>query len=391
LQLSLAGVFSRVGLPAPVALAAATVITYFGPASETMVYQHVYGYNFALAFSFAATFVALGLKPRVRDPVENRRTRSGALELRRDRRTAIVVAVLLLVALASDSALALPSLCVVGAVVLFLWPFRLALVALVPPVVGHVAWYLLDDSQVLAHGACMNCAPFTFSVSLGKSIEFAFAILIRSAGGLVGGWTTAGVVVLVVATAITAYGLVTHRLSRPVIACLVGGVLATLLSVGLFAHSRTGFWPDLDAAIASLDSLSNRYIQPAAIFLTVGFGPAIYATLKPSSRTASQVFTGVVTAALVVVFVVNLGSVWPTRDFYRGWSASVKSEVRQVVTVVSEGCPSGKRLAENARPVEQSFQVTVRLVEKLLDRGLLHADFGIPPTAAIRDKVCVPV
>jgi hypothetical protein len=370
LQLGLAGVFFRVGLPTPVALAAATLITYFGPASETMVYQHLYGYNLALALSCAAAFVALGR--------------------RRDQRAAIVVAVLLLVALASDSALAAPSLLFVGAVLLFLWPFRLALIALVPAVFGHVAWFALDESQVLAHGVCMNCAPFTFSVPLGDSIEFAAAVLTRSAGGLVGGSVTAGIIVLVLATGCTAFGLATHRLSRPVIASLVGGVSAALVSVGLFAHSRAGFWSNIDEAIASLDSVSNRYIQPAAIFLLLGFAPAIYATLKPSDPKASRVFTGAATLALVVVFVVNLGNVWPTRDFYRAWSASTKAELREAVTVVSEGCAPGERLNHDAQPSNASFQISVRLVEDLLDRGLVDPDFGTPASPAVRAKICQP-
>jgi hypothetical protein len=390
LQLGLAGVFFRLGLPTPVALAAATVITYFGPASETMVYQHLYGYNLALALSFVATFVALGRRRTATDSVGDPTTRRAAFARRRDRRTAVLVAVLLLVALASDSALALPGLIVAGAVVVFLWPFRLALVALVPPLVGHVAWFALDQSQVLAHGVCLNCAPFTFSVGIRGSVEFAVAILTRSAGGLVGGSVTAGVVVLVLASACTVFGLVTHRLSRPVIACLVGGITAALVSVGLFAYSRAGFWPTIDDAIDSLDSVSNRYVQPAAIFLMIAFGPAIYATLKPSGRTASKVFTGVATAALAVVFIVNLGSVWPTRDFYRDWSASTKSQLREAVTVVSEGCGAGERLNPDAQPSSASFQITARLVEDLLDRGLVDADFGTPASPAVRAKICVP-
>jgi hypothetical protein len=167
-------------------------------------------------------------------------------------------------------------------------------------------------------------------------------------------------------------------------------VLAALVSVGLFAHTRAGFWPTIDDAIASLDSVSNRYIQPAAIFLMLGFAPAIFATLRPSGRTASKVFTVVATIALVVVFVVNLGSVWPTRDFYRDWSSAVKSQVREAVTVVSEGCPPGQRLARDARPVDASFQISTRLIEDLVHRGVLEPSFGRPAPPSLRAKICKP-
>jgi hypothetical protein len=165
-------------------------------------------------------------------------------------------------------------------------------------------------------------------------------------------------------------------------------VLATILSVGLFAYSRAGFWPSVDDAIASLDSVSNRYIQPAAIFLMLGFAPAAFVTLKPSGRRASHIFTGVATAGLAVVFVLNLGSVWPTRDFYREWGAAVKSQLRETITVVSEGCAPGQHLDRNAEPVDASFQISVRLVKDLLDRGVLDPDFGRPASPALRAKVC---
>jgi hypothetical protein len=184
--------------------------------------------------------------------------------------------------------------------------------------------------------------------------------------------------------------LALHRLPRRVIASLGAGVLATVLSVGLFAYSRAGFWPSVDDAIASLDSVSNRYIQPAAIFLMLGLAPAVFITLKPSARRASHLYTGVATAGLVVVFALNLGSVWPTRDFYREWGAAVKSQLRETITVVSEGCAPGQHLDRSAQPVDASFQISVRLVEDLLDRGALDPGFGRPASPQLRAKLCNP-
>jgi hypothetical protein len=387
LQLSLAGVLFRLGTPTPVALTAATVVTYFGPASETMVYQHLFGYNFALAFSCGAVFVALG-RTEARVSIDQKQVRRLEQTRRRDRHRAVIVALLLFAALLSDSALAVSGLLFAGTLVLVLWPSRPAILALGPPFIGHAVWYFLDSSEVLVRGACLNCRPFTFSVPLDQSTDFALSIVTRSAGGLIGGGATEGAVLLLLAVVCSAFGLALRRLPREVIASLAAGVLATILSVGLFAYSRAGFWPTIDAAIASLDSVSNRYIQPAAIFLMLGFGPAVFFTLKPSGHRASRLFTGAATAGLILVFVVNLGTVWPTRDFYREWSSAVKSQVRQVVTVVSEGCAPGERLDRGAQPVGASYQISVRLVGVLLDRGVIDPDFGRPASPQVRAKVC---
>jgi hypothetical protein len=369
LQLSLAGVLFRLGLPTSVALIAATVVTYFGRASETMVYQHLFGYNFALAFSFAAAFVVLGK--------------------RRDRRAAVTVAALLLAALVCDSALAIGGVLFVAPLLLLLWPRRTALLALAPPVVAHVGWYLLDSSEALVQGTCQNCRSVRFPASFGDSVEFATAILVRSAGGLVGGFATAGVIVLIAATACTAVGLATRRLSPPVVAALVGGVLATLSTVGLLAYSRTGFWPTVGQAIATLGGESNRYVQPAAIFLLVGFAPAIAATLRPAGRTAASALTAVAAAGLVVVFALNLSSWGPTRDFYENWGDQVRAQVQEAVTVISEGCAPGERLDPDAQPVDTSFQISVALLQDLLDRGALTPAFGRPATPEKRAQMCV--
>jgi hypothetical protein len=368
LQLAVAAVLVRLGLPAVVALAAATVVAYFGPASETMVYQHLFGYNFALALSFAAAYVALGDT--------------------RDRRRAIVVALLLLAALPCDSALAVGGLLFTGVLVLFAWPFRLGLVALGPPVAAHLGWLMLDRSEVLVRGACQNCRSVQFSAPLGDSVDFAWAVLTRSAGGLVTGSVGAGIGVLVVASGATIVGLLRRRLTPRVIGAVVGGALATLLTVGLFAWTRAGFWGSVEDGIATLDGVSNRYLQPAAIFLLIGFLPAIWATFVPTSRAAARVLGAAVAAALVVVFVVNLGSLWPTRDFYRGWSAQVKGELQQAVAVVAEGCGPGEVLDRDAEPVAASFQIKVSLIEEMLARGALDASFGRTPTPEVRDAIC---
>ena len=82
---------------------------------------------------------------------------------------------------------------------------------------------------------------------------------------------------------------------------------------------------------------------------------------------------------------------WPTRDFYQDWGRSVKSQVQEAVAVISDGCPAGERLDRTAQPVPQSFQISVPLLEDLLDRGAISPDFRRPPTQETRARLCRPV
>ncbi|TML63755.1 MAG: hypothetical protein E6G14_17895 [Actinobacteria bacterium] len=370
LQLGVAAVLSRLGLPTVVALLAATVVTYFGPGSETMVFQLSLGGNFALALTFAAAYVALGK--------------------RHDRRTAIVVAAIAVAALFCDSALAVAGFLFLIVMVTYLWPFRLALVALVPPAVAHAAWYALDHSEVLIRGTCQNCRSVTFGASFGGRVDFGWAIFVRSAGGLVGGSVTAGEIFLGVAVAVACIGLAMRRLSRPVVASLVGGTLAAVAAVALISYTRAGFWRSIHVAIANLDGPGNRYLQPAAVFLMIAFIPAMAAAIRPSRRMVSWVVTAIASAGLIVVFAVNLSSLRPTRVLYEGLSYSVKSDVRQAVAVITAGCAPGEHLARKARPINASFQITVGLLERLIDRGALTAKFGRPAQPALRTRICRP-
>jgi hypothetical protein len=335
-----------------------------------MVYQHLFGYNFALAFTCTAVFVALGR--------------------RRDRLTAIAVAALLVAALFSDGALALVGLVFAVVVVVLVWPFRLALLALVPAVVAHGAWYVLDHSEVLVHGTCQNCRSFTFTAPLGDRVDFGYAIFMRSAGGLVSGSVTAGAVALGLATLCVVVGLCLHRLSRPVVASLVGGTAAAVAAVASVSYSRAGFWHTIDEGIASLSGPSNRYVQPAAIFLMLAFAPAIAATIKPVNRRFAAVVATVAAVGLVLVFSSNLSSIDTTRRFYESWGNQVETQVRQAVSVISAGCDPGSRLDRSAQPVDASFQISVGLLKELLARGDLTKQFGRPAPPAMRAKICVP-
>ncbi|MFM8304524.1 MAG: hypothetical protein ACKOA9_09535 [Actinomycetota bacterium] len=369
-QISVAGVLTRLAVPLPIALVAAVVVTYFGPGSETMVYQHLFGYNLAVAASFGAIFVALGKTP--------------------DRRRAVFVAGLSVLALLCDSANATGGLVMTVVIIVWLWPRPLWWIALVPPVLAHAGYLALDYSKILVNEPCANCEPVRFPASFGDSLSFGWAVLARAAGGLAAGGPGIGLVLLVAVSACAAVGLIRHRLPRDVIAVLAGGVAAALLTVGLLAYSRTGFWPTLTEAIATLDGVSNRYLQPPAVFLVAAFLPAVCWTLRTTGP-AAVALVGVGTIALGLVFVLNLPAVDRTRDFYVGWSGSVKTQLAQAVTVVSERCGPGQRMDLSAQPVDLSPQISVAMIRELLDRGALSRRFGDPPLPEVRALICRPV
>ncbi len=369
LQIAASAVLVRLGVPSILALLTTAVVVYFGRGSETMVYSLEYSANFALALTCAAAFVAL-------------RASIG-------RREVAWTAGLLVAATLVDSGLALVGLCFVAAIVLWTWPRRLAFIAFGVALAAHAIWFVVDETQVLVPGGhCQNCAPVTFSAPIGDSVTFGWHLLARAAGGLIGGYETAGVVALVLAVSVTTIGVVRHRLAARVVAALVGGTVAAAAAVGSITYSRAGFWPTVDEAIDSLE-ISNRYLHPVAFFLALGLAPVVVATLRTSSRVLDRVLTVAASGALVVVFALNLSSVDPTREFYEGWSNEVRDRVQQSVTVLSEGCGPGRTPNPDARPVEDfSFQITVEMLQDLLDRGALTESFGAPSTPEVRRAIC---
>lgn len=352
LQLSIAAVLTRLGVPAILSLLAATVVTFFGAGAEIMVYEWNLSANFALAACFAAAFVALGTNSRPRLQVAS-------------------VAGLLVLSVALDSGLAVFGAIFVGVVVVMTWPWRRAIAALALPLLANAAWYFLDESATSAP------AP------LRPTLEFAFHLVTRAAGGLVGGWEKAGVVALVAATVCVIVGLVRRRIPLPAIASLVGGLLAAGVMVASAAATRTGY-----VKVTGLPG--SRFVQQVAVLLLLAYAPAIAATVRPVSVSAKRAAGVVVVAGLVLVFVLNLSQVTPVQQFHEAWSSNVKAGVRETVAIVSEGCADGRTLDPQSRPIEiQSPQITVGLVQGLLSRGSLGSSFASAPSLGVLEAVCV--
>jgi hypothetical protein len=87
--------------------------------------------------------------------------------------------------------------------------------------------------------------------------------------------------------------------------------------------------------------------------------------------------------------VLNLGQLNPVRQFSEDWAAQVKASVQQAVTVLDDGCGSGRRVAGNAMPSpDLAPQINVALLQDLMTDGALPPRFGIPSTPEMRRIVC---
>lgn len=369
LLLSIAAVLTRLGVPSVIALLAATVVTFFGPGAQSMTYTAMFASNLALALCFAAAFVAL------RDEI--------------DLRTALTTTALLLTAFATDSSLATTGVVLVGVLIVLLWPRRLAAIALAVPVAALVAWQLLD------HSVDPVAVPF------GQSLDFALSLIDRTAAGLVGVTGTspspigpapayppagpiAGWVALGLGLGCVAFGLARRRLSRKVVASFIGGLLAAGGTVVAITWIRAGL---------VTQPAGSRFLQQVGVFVLIAFAPAIAASVRPRREDAGRWVGAVAAAGLVVVFVINLGSLWPYRQFWEAWSDNTQASVRHSLAVLEVGCGEGTRPDPTGLPVtaegsDPSQRITVRLLQHLVERGALHLDFGSAPTQPVQDAIC---
>ena len=316
MQITIAAVLRRLEPPTLVALLGATVVTFFGPGAQSMSWEFMMGANFALALAFGAAFIAF----------REHRTPSAA----------VGIATLLILSIAADSGVAAFGAVFVGIIVVGLWPRRLVFLALAAPLVAHLGWSALGDNSAYV------------LVPLGKVVSFGWQLFALSAGGLVGGGETkgmieaalrgpgshvsssptiplsgqtVGILVLVLASGCVAFGFAKRRVPRVVAVNLVGGVVAAVFAAAVLARTRAYLVP------SSLIP-GSRFVQWVAVFLLVGFAPAIAASVRPASARAGRYLCVATVAALIAVFVVNLDQVRPIRQFEEAWGAGVESSVR---------------------------------------------------------------
>ena len=342
---ALGALLCELEVPTLPAAVGAVVVTFFGAAATEMVWEFTFGTTFALALLFAAALVVLRAAPRTR--------------------SALAVAGLLLAATAADSGLAVCGIVLVACFLVRRWPWRAAVAALVPAVVANAVYLLYAGTNTLG------------SASLLDQLKLAAHLVLRAAGGLVGGRgivggdETAGIVLLVVVAILVVPAVVQGRLcGLPLLGLVAGGTTAVVTAL-VIAHTRAG----LIHGGLTLDVfffVNNRYSQEVALFLLVGLLPAVWTsvvTLLPGARRGLAL---ALAAALVVVFVINLS---PGNDYWRYFrdlSGRTRQLVAETLVVIDHGCPDGRPPADDAQPLGAlDPQVTVGLVRTLDRRGEL--------------------
>ncbi|MSO80052.1 MAG: hypothetical protein EXQ79_10695 [Acidimicrobiia bacterium] len=368
LQLSVAALLRRLGVPMLIALVIATVVTYFGPGAQGMSWEFMLGINFALAFSFLAGFVAVGDH--------------------RARRNAFMIAGLLVLAFFADSGVAIFGAVFVGILVVALWPVPLAVRALALPAIAHVAWLLFGQEQI------------GITTSFDKTFTLANRLVLYSFAGLAGGGENhsvlyggladptipmnpakIGVIVFVFAIGCVVWGRARRRLSRVIVVTLISGFVTVVTAAFLIAWKRAFL-------ILPSSLFGSRYLQWLAVFLVVAFVPAITAALRTDSQRSNRVIAAVAVIAMVGVFALNFATLRPARKFNEAWADGTRLEVSQVVSVLTTGCGPDARPDSRAEPSNLSPQITVRLMRELLADGSLVRTSDVVPPPEVVKAVC---
>ena len=380
MQVALAMLLWRLGMSALFAMLVATLVTYFGPGGQNVTWEFQWNQNAMFALCFLAAFVALGERITTRK--------------------ALTVSALAVLAVGADSQLTALPMVLIAVLVVRLWPKRLAALALIPPAVAQLAWFAIGHQGPSG------------SASLERMWTFAHRLLLQSAAGLVGGGATGrtdagvanepvipispsilGLLVLVTAGAVVTFGIRRRRLSRSVLAGLVGGSAAALITVGVLARTRAFFYkPSLGPILGlSPDEIENpnffgsRYVQYVAVFLAVALAPAIAATMRSRRRPPSRGTSTAVAAGLIAVFIVNLSQLGSVVRSYESMASSTKQFVAQTITLIETECGPGHRLTNGPQRLDD---INVGLLRRLRDHGAFPADFGKRPSRAVRDASC---
>lgn len=355
-HLVIAALAMRLGANDLSALLVGGLLTYPGVASETFLFPWQVSPSFAAASALAVAVVVID-----RTPTSRRVVAAGAL---------LLVSVLL------DSGLGILALVFGGGVLVSCWPRR-------------TWWALAPGATVLAMWLLTADRGPQFPGSIGDRSEFFVRLIVRSAGGLVGGGAVAGVIVLSVAAACIFASWRMGLLRGPRLAVTVTALLATAATAAAITQSR--------AAIPGFTFFNfNRYLHNVGLPLAIAIMPAAIATCRwagtrwmstwaPAGRAA------VVAVVLVGAWAASLDEENAYGDVLIGWNRSVESAVQSTAASIEAGCPAGTRLDPAAQPAgSESPQITVDLVARLLDRGLVATgDPGAGPDPEIVARICV--
>lgn len=322
------------GVPPLASAVAGSLIAYFGPGAQLMTFEFQFTMDAAIALPILSGYFVL-------------RDRNRPL-------SSILVAVLLLLSIAFDSATAFAGLIFAAILVLLRWRDRWMVVALAPSVVAGAT--LL----VTTHGALL-IQPTTPK----KEALFAARLLLLALGGLVGGGKAAGVVVMVASAIALAWVLGKHALSATTGYLVTAGLTSGLAMVAVTAWSRAG--------LVKNDFFDfNRYISLVAVYLLAALAPLFVVVARTVLTRKAWLIDPCLPCLLAVAFFLNLQPLNLYRNTIQTWMAQTHALVEDVTWSISRGCPSHHSLNLTAQPLGAlDPQITVGLLHQLESAGNL--------------------
>lgn len=353
LHVTLALVLRRADTPLPVALLGAGMLVYMGRASQNFIFAIQFSPALAAAAGLAVAVVVVGATPSPR--------------------RSVLAAVLPVACVMIDSGIGVIMLAFAAAAVMCAWPRRSWWV-LAPGLATFGAWALWGD-----------LGP-EFPASLWERCRFALRLLVHSAGAVMGGGVTMGVVVLVGLVAQLAW-LVRHgAFVGAVRAVSVAGLAAAAVAVAGIAQSRAGL-PGFDFVNF------NRYLQNVGLPLGLALLTVTWSVVRRAWEPAGalRTATAVMSAVCVLGFLAGVPAERRYAPVFIGWNSAVEAGVADAVAIIDLGCPEGRALDPAAAPLGSlSPQITMQLLYELRLRGHLAPQVDRVPSTAVVDAVCVP-
>jgi hypothetical protein len=336
-------------LRVPLALAAATaaVVTYFGPGSQSMVFEVQLSWNFAAAWGLLAAVIVLRTRPAWAP--------------------AAAAGASLLIASGWDDVFAAVLLVFVAIVAFRTWRRTSLLVALTPAVALIGVWWLQTGRR----------APNQGPASAGAGLRFAWRLVFSAFGGLAAHGIVVGVLVATGTAAALAAGIRAGRVNEPARTALIAGGAATAISVAMITWTRAGL-------VGNDLRDYNRYVQLIAILLVLTLLPALVDVGRTGRRVVDRRRAVLAFVAIVVLFAANMGALRSYRHTFELWNTQTRHLLAESVDVVAGGCPGGSAPDPSVRPLGSlDPQISVALLQRL------HSQHVALPVARTADQAVV--
>lgn len=334
LTVSTAWMLRALGVPPILGFAVGVVLTYLGPAALMASFANLFTWNLALALAFVSMTIVID-------------HRAGWLP-------AGVVSALLLVTTVSDSGIAALVVVLLAVFAGIVWRNRFVLVAVVPAAAVIAVWNLSTPD-----------VTFPPEGSVFDRARLVLELIARSAGALVAGGLGEGIAALVVGGAVVVFGIVRGHVRGQVLAATVAGTIAAVVAAVAVVETRGGLVPKV--------GFFGRYLTIVGAMLVVAAVPAMTATLRTGARVRDRALAAFATAAVVVVFVLNLSTFQDVREQHEARASIVRTLATHAVAVVEDGCPGGAP-PNLAVPAFEPWTPGIPLatIARLVDMGALE-------------------